>query len=178
MRILFLTILAFAMLQANAFASGAAVYAEHCASCHHGQRWGLTGPPLLPEYFGMKKEAEIAGVISEGLPATNMPAFKGKLSSDEVKEVAAFIRTKATTPEWSMAEMLSTLKMADSSGQIKESAYDMEDFFMVVEGGTGKVHFMDGGSFTVLASVKAGAIHGGPKFDHDLKNAYMVSRDG
>lgn len=178
MRILFLTILAFAMLQGSALASGAAVYAEHCASCHHRQRWGLIGPPLLPEYFGMKKEAEIAGVISDGLPATNMPSFKGKLTSDEVKEVAAFIRTKAAPPEWSMAEMLSTRKMADSSGQTKESDYDMEDFFMVVEGGTGKVHFMDGKSFTVLDSVKAGAIHGGPKFDHDLKNAYMVSRDG
>lgn len=177
MRIL-LAILALAMFQANALASGAALYAEHCASCHHRERWGLIGPPLLPEYFGMKKEAEIAGVISEGLPATNMPAFKGKLSSDELKEVAAFIRTKAALPEWSMAEMLSTRKMADSSGQKRESAYDMEDFFMVVEGGTGKVHFMDGRSFTVLDSVKAGAIHGGPKFDHDLKNAYMVSRDG
>jgi cytochrome c553 len=178
MRILLLTILAFAMLQGSALASGAAVYAEHCASCHHRERWGLTGPPLLPEYFGMKKEAEISGVISEGLPATNMPAFKGKLTSNEVKEVTAFIRTKAAAPEWSMSEMLSTRKMADSSGQMKESAYDMEDFFMIVEGGTGKVHFMDGRSFTVLDSVKAGAIHGGPKFDHDLKNAYMVSRDG
>ena len=166
------------MLQGSALASGASVYAEHCASCHHRERWGLTGPPLLPEYFGMKKEAEIAGVISEGLPATNMPAFKGKLTSNEVREVAAFIRTKAVAPEWSMAEMLSTRKMAASSGPLRESAYDMEDFFMVVEGGTGKVHFMDGGSFTVLDSVKAGAIHGGPKFDHDLKNAYMVSRDG
>lgn len=170
--------LALAMLQGSALASGAATYLEHCASCHHRERWGLTGPPLLPEYFGMKKEAEIAGVISEGLPATNMPAFKGKLTSDEVKEVAAFIRTKAATPEWTLAEMLSTRKMADSSGQTKESAYDMEDFFMVVEGGTGKVHFMDGKSFTVLDSVKAGAIHGGPKFAQDLKNAYMVSRDG
>lgn len=178
MRILLLTILALATLQGSALASGAAVYMEHCASCHHRERWGLTGPPLLPEYFGMKKEAEIAGIISEGIPATNMPAFKGKLSSSEVKEVAAFIRTKALVPEWSMAEMLSTRKMADSSGQTKESVYDMEDFFMVVEGGTGKVHFMDGRSFTILDSVKAGAIHGGPKFDRDLKNAYMVSRDG
>ena len=178
MRIIFLTLLALAMLQGSALASGAAVYAEHCASCHHGQRWGLTGPPLLPEYFGMKKEAQIAGMISEGVPATNMPAFKGKLSSDEIKEVAAFIRTKAIAPEWSTAEMLSSRKMAETAGPLKESAYDMDDFFMVVEGGTGKVHFMDGRSFTVLDSVKAGAIHGGPKFDRLLKNAYMVSRDG
>lgn len=178
MRILFLTILAFAMLQADAFASGSEVYAKHCASCHHRERWGLIGPPLLPEYFGMKKEAEIAGVINEGLPATNMPAFKGKLTPDEVKEVAAFIRTKTDAPEWSMAEMLLTRKMADSTGPANESVYDMEDFFMIVEGGTGKVHFMDGRSFAVVDSVKAGAIHGGPKFDHDLKNAYMVSRDG
>lgn len=178
MRILGLTILALAMLQGSSFAAGEAVYAEHCASCHHQHRWGLSGPPLLPEYFGMKKDAEIAGVISEGIPATNMPAFKGKLSSGEIEEVAAFIRTKALVPEWSTAEMLATRKMADKAGPVKESAYDMEDFFIVVEGGTGKVHFMDGRSFTILDSVKAGAIHGGPKFDRLLKNAYMVSRDG
>jgi len=125
MRIIFLTLLALAVLQGSALASGAAVYAEHCASCHHGQRWGLTGPPLLPEYFGMKKEAEIAGMISEGVPATNMPAFKDKLSPDEIKEVTAFITTKAIAPEWSTAEMLSSRKMAvatPSSNRISAQA--------------------------------------------------------
>ncbi len=175
---LFLTMLAFAMLGGSALASGAEVYEKHCASCHHRERWGLTGPPLLPEYFGPKKDADIIAAISEGIPATNMPAFKGKLSPDELREVAAFVRTKTAVPVWSAFEMLSTRKMADAAGPSKKGGYDMEEFFMVVEGGTGRVHFMDGRSFTVLDSVKAGAIHGGPKFDNELKNAYMVSRDG
>lgn len=179
MRLFLLTMLASAMLGGSALASGAEVYGKHCASCHHKERWGLTGPPLLPEYFGTKKEAEIMAAISKGIPATNMPAFKGKLSSDELREVAAFIRTKAAVPVWSASEMLSTRKMAEAGPSKKDGGgYDMEEFFMVVEGGTGKVHFMDGRSFTVLDSVKAGAIHGGPKFDNQLKNAYMVSRDG
>jgi cytochrome c553 len=178
MRLFFLTMLALSMLGGSAMASGAEVYEKHCASCHHRERWGLSGPPLLPEYFGQKKEAEIMAAISEGMPATNMPAFKGKLLPDELRDVAAFIRTKASVPLWSASEMLSTRKMAEAAGLSKEGRYDMEDFFMVVEGGTGKVHFMDGRSFTILDSVKAGAIHGGPKFDNKLKNAYMVSRDG
>jgi len=177
MRTFFLTLL-LAVYCGAAFASGPGVYARHCAACHHAERWGLTGPPLQPEYFGPKREADIARIVAEGIPATNMPAFKGVLSDVEISEVAAFIRTKAAMPEWSAARMLSTRKMAEGSSAPGTPSFDMEDFFMVVEGGTGKVHFMDGGGFTVLDSVKAGAIHGGPKFDRELKSAYMVSRDG
>lgn len=173
-----LALLAFAGANGTALASVQETYARHCAACHHAERWGLTGPPLLPEYFGPKKQAEIAAIISEGLPATNMPAFRGTLSDNEIREVAAFIRTRAAVPVWTASEMLSTRTMAESADPANEPSWDMEDFFMVVEGGTGKVHFMDGRSFNVLDSVKAGAIHGGPKFDSRLRWAYMVSRDG
>ncbi len=176
--VLFLASLALALAAGPALASGQETYARHCAVCHHGQRWGLTGPPLLPEYFGPKKEAEIAGIIAEGIPATNMPTFRGTLSPGEIQEVAVFIRTRAAMPVWTAFEMLSTRKMAERAATAREPSCDLEDLFMVVEGGTGKVHFMDGGSFTVLDSVKAGAIHGGPKFDRKLENAYMLSRDG
>lgn len=170
-----LAVLAFS---GQALSDGAGLYSRHCASCHHKERWGLTGPPLLPEYFGSKKEVEIARIIREGLPATNMPAFRVRLTEEEIKAVSSFVRTPAAAPEWGEAEMLSTRSVAASEGPLKEPLFDMEDFFMVVEGGTGRVHFMDGRSFTVLDSVKAGAIHGGPKFDKSLRNAYMISRDG
>jgi len=171
-------ILATLLLCGHAFATGEAIYSKHCSNCHHPERYGLSGPPLIPEYFGMKKEKELISIVANGLEATNMPAFKGLLTDDEIKEVVAFLKTPARTPRWEQAEMLSTWDLAVTEDNGREAPYDLENFFMVVEGGTGKVHFMDGGSFEVLGNVKAGAVHGGPKFSPSLKEAYVVSRDG
>lgn len=166
------------LMSAEAAASGPEAYQRHCASCHHPERYGLSGPPLIPEYYGLKKEKELAAIVENGLEATNMPAFNGLLSAEEIKEVVAFIRTPAGQPMWGEKEMLSTLRLSEEGAKKPESSYDMENFFMVVEGGTGKVHFMDGDSFNILDSVKAGAIHGGPKFDRQLRYAFLASRDG
>lgn len=165
------------ILSGSAFASGEDTYKKHCASCHHGERYGLSAPPLIPEYFGIKKDKELAAIVANGLDATNMPGFKGVLSEGEIKEVIAFIRTPAKRPGWGKEEMLSTWELAMME-ESREAPYDLENFFMVVEGGTGRVHFMDGAGFDVLGNVKAGAVHGGPKFSPSLKEAYVVSRDG
>ncbi len=162
----------------SAYAGGKEVYLKHCASCHHPQRYGISGPPLIPEYLGRKKEKEIADMIANGLPATNMPAFKGSLSGGEIKEIASYLLTPAEKPVWGMDEMMRTRSVSDAAPQEKKSPYDLTNFFMIVEGGAGRVHFMDGDSFTLLDSIKAGAIHGGPKFDKDLKFSYIASRDG
>lgn len=174
---LFGALISAGMSCSEAAASGPEVYQKHCAVCHHPERYGLTGPPLIPEYFGIKKEKELSSIIAQGLEATNMPGFKDTLSPDEIRDVVAFIRTPAVPPAWGEKEMLSTWR-SEPETQKSAPAYDMENFFMIVEGGTGKVHFMDGDTFRLLDSVKAGAIHGGPKFDKALKHAFMVSRDG
>ena len=166
-----------AILTGSAFASGEELYSRHCASCHHPERYGLNAPPLIPEYFGIKKDKELASIVANGLDATQMPGFKGTLSENEIKEIVAFIRTPAKMPTWGREEMLSTWELSMLEDD-REAPYDLENFFMVVEGGTGKVHFMDGAGFDVLGSVKAGAVHGGPKFSPSLKDAYVVSRDG
>ncbi|MBI5586935.1 MAG: c-type cytochrome [Deltaproteobacteria bacterium] len=161
-----------------AWAGATETYLKRCASCHHPQRYGISAPPLIPEYLGRKKEKDIAGIISNGLPATNMPAFKGQLSEGEINELASYVLTPAEKPVWGVDEMLSTLKVSYNAPSDKKSPYDLTNFFMIVEGGAGKVHFMDGDSFTLLDSIRAGAIHGGPKFDKDLRFSYIVSRDG
>lgn len=174
-----LTLIFFVLaLASNAGASGAEAYLRHCASCHHHERYGLSGPPLIPEYFGSRQPAELYSIISGGLKATNMPGFKDMLTADEIKEIVSYITTPAKPPEWGISEMLSTLRLRSFEGQDRKTPYDMADFFMVVEAGAGRVHFMEGGGFKVLDSIRAGAIHGGPKFDKDLRYAYIASRDG
>ncbi|MBI5232938.1 MAG: c-type cytochrome [Deltaproteobacteria bacterium] len=167
------------LVATSAAAEVKTLYMKHCSACHLAERYGLTGPPLLPEYFGRKKEAEIKDIISNGLPATNMPAFKDTLKQDEIAEIASFISQPVESPHWGMDDMLGTLSVAESSGTADiKPQFDMTDFFMVVEGGAGKVHFMDGETFTLRGQVRVGAIHGGPKFSRDLKHSYIIGRDG
>lgn len=173
-----LPLIAILITPALSHADGKAAYVKHCASCHHPERYGLSGPPLIPEYFGSKKPREIASIISEGLKATNMPAFKGTLSESEIAELVAFVTSPAESPKWGTEEMLSTWELSMYGDEEKKARYDMTNFFMIVEGGAGRVHFMDGDSFKLLDSIKAGAIHGGPKYDKDLRYAYIASRDG
>ncbi|MBW7957413.1 MAG: c-type cytochrome [Deltaproteobacteria bacterium] len=161
----------------GALAGGEPLYLKHCASCHHPERHGLTGPPLIPEYLGSKNETELASIIRDGIKATNMPPFKGVLSDEELLEAARFVKTPAKAPEWGFKEMLSTRVISaleDGSG----SVHNRDNLFMVVEAGRNTVHFMDGESFELMGSVKAGAVHGGPKFGPGLEQAFISSRDG
>ena len=82
-------------------ADPAAVFAEHCASCHGADRLGGTGPALIPESLRRLRGERLAGVIREGRPATQMPAFADTLSEDEIAGLAAFLHEPvAEVPEW------------------------------------------------------------------------------
>lgn len=180
MRTTLATIIALSLLSGSALAGAESLYLRHCASCHHPERHGLTGPPLIPEYLGAKDDARLASIIRDGIEATNMPAFKGVLSEKEVLDTVRFIKSPAKAPEWGLREMLSTRAVSDlaSAAAGPGPGHDREDLFMVVEAGSGIVHFMDGVSFKLVGSVKAGAVHGGPKFGPGLVHAFISSRDG
>lgn len=161
----------------DAYASGKDSYEKYCSVCHHSERYGLTGPPLMPEYLGRRKAAEIQELIASGLPATNMPAFKEILTKAEIGELASFIMTPIEKPVWGDSEILASVSTVKPD-ENRKSPYDLTNLFMIVEGGAGKVHFMDGDSFKLLGNIKVGPIHGGPKFDKDLRFAYLAARDG
>lgn len=165
------------LLCSSALAGVEDLYLKHCASCHHPERHGLSGPPLIPEYLGSKNETELALIIRNGLEATNMPAFNGVLSEEEILDTVRFIKTPAKAPEWGFEEMLST-RVVSSEEYGPGYSHDRENLFMVVEAGSGTVHFMDGARFELMGSVKAGAVHGGPKFGPGLEHAFISSRDG
>jgi hypothetical protein len=59
----------------------AALYQQHCASCHGAQRTGGMGPALLPESLERLRRPEALKVIGEGRTATQMPGFAATLSS-------------------------------------------------------------------------------------------------
>lgn len=158
---------------------GIELYQRHCASCHHEKRYGLTGPPLTPETLRRYGDDLLKKVISDGLPATNMPPFREILDEGDILKIISFIKSPLNSPEWGVEEILKTRELkglSETKGPLHP--YDLSNMFMVVEGGTGSVAIMDGDSFKILDKVKVGVIHGGPKYDYSFHYAYMVSRDG
>ena len=57
-------------------ASAAALYGEHCASCHGAQRTGGMGPALLPESLARLRRPEALKVIQQGRAATQMGGLR------------------------------------------------------------------------------------------------------
>jgi cytochrome c6 len=74
-------------------ADAAAIYSSKCASCHGkdgkgtavGQKMGVHDLTALKE-----SEAEVVEIISNG--DGKMPAYKEKLSPDEIQAVAKFVK--------------------------------------------------------------------------------------
>jgi len=79
-------------------ADGAALYKSKCAMCHGPDGSGQTpmGKTLKLRNLGSAEvqkqtDAELVKWISDG--KGKMPAYKGKMSADEITAVVAFIRT-------------------------------------------------------------------------------------
>ena len=83
---------------ANAIAQGQQLYTQmNCVGCHfHGG--GGMGPPLMDDEwrYGGRID-QIAASIAEGRP-NGMPAWRGKLTNDQIWNLAAYLRTLSGQP--------------------------------------------------------------------------------
>lgn len=79
------------------------IYTEKCVRCHKedgtGGKVEIDGTTLKAENFTADKmknmsDAKYINYIENGVPDEGMPAFKGKLSDDEIKNLVKFIRTE------------------------------------------------------------------------------------
>jgi mono/diheme cytochrome c family protein len=90
---------------ANAIATGAELYPQHCASCHGSEARGdgpdakgLPIPPadLTAEHLWAHSDGELFWWLSHGIEAPEgglaMPGFSGALSDDETWDLIDFIR--------------------------------------------------------------------------------------
>ncbi len=71
---------------------GKKLYLEKCASCHHENRIGFSGPPLMPLTLEKLKDEKIYKIIKEGIPNTLMEG-NPKLTDEEVRSITAYIKT-------------------------------------------------------------------------------------
>ena len=83
---------------ANAISMGQTLYLQmNCVGCHsHGG--GGMGPPLMDDQwrYGGRID-QIATTIAEGRP-NGMPAWRGKLTEDQIWDLAAYVRSLSGLP--------------------------------------------------------------------------------
>jgi cytochrome c oxidase cbb3-type subunit 3 len=83
---------------ANAISMGQTLYSQmNCVGCHsHGG--GGMGPPLMDDEwrYGGRID-QIATSIAEGRP-NGMPAWRDKLTSDQIYDLAAYVRSLSGLP--------------------------------------------------------------------------------
>jgi cytochrome c553/DNA-binding beta-propeller fold protein YncE len=168
---------------AAAAQAGEALYREHCAACHGAQRTGLMGPALLPESLERVRRPEAERVISQGRPATQMPAFADKLSAEQIASLAQWIYTPVLpAPSFTEADIRASRVETPGAAALPAKPRweaDPWNLFVVVEGGDHHVSLVDGDRFEVIHRFPSRyALHGGPKFTPDGRYVFFGSRDG
>ncbi|MEO3427400.1 cytochrome D1 domain-containing protein [Pelagibius sp. CAU 1746] len=162
--------------------SGPALYEEHCAACHGADRLGGTGPALIPESLSRLRGAKLTSTIAEGRAATQMPAFAGQLSEEEIAALAAFVRVPlAEVPVWRTEQIAASRSFVPDYSPAEAPVFQADplNLFLVVETGDHHVSVLDGDGFTVMDRFATPfAVHGGPKFTPDGRFVFIMSRDG
>ena len=164
-------------------AGAASNYAAHCASCHGVDRFGGTGPALLPENLERLRRAGASETIARGRPATQMPAFAGTLTPADIEALVAFVYAPpAQRPVWGAAEIAASRVVHHAAGTLPDKPQfdaDPLNLFVVVEAGDHHASILDGDRLERLARFPTRyALHGGPKFTPDGRHVYFASRDG
>lgn len=177
-----LSLLAAASLPAFAGSDAAALFQDHCASCHAPTRLGGTGPALIPESLGRIKPETVETVIAKGRTATQMPAFGEVLSKEEIAALAAYVMSPLPeVPSWSAADIEATRTLNAAYKPAEKPVFkgDPLNVTLVVETGDHHISVLDGDSFAVLDRFATPyAVHGGPKFSPDGRFVFVMSRDG
>ena len=84
-------------------ASGRKLYADNCAGCHKDNGTGgevtIEGKTIKPDDLTSAKikafsDEKTLGYIMNGVEDEGMPAFKGKLSEGEMRDVLKFVRVE------------------------------------------------------------------------------------
>jgi len=185
MRSLLAPLLVLLLASSAAFAApdAAALFRQHCASCHGADRLGRMGPALLPENLVRLRKPAAAKVIRDGRPATQMPAFGGKLDSQQIAALVKYLYTPLPrVPTWGETEIRASRIVHVPPGSLPDQPmYDADplNLFVVVELGDHHATILDGNRLQPIFRFKTRLnLHGGPKYSPSGRYVYFASRDG
>ncbi|RXJ57746.1 cytochrome C [Candidatus Marinarcus aquaticus] len=154
---------------------GKILYNQYCASCHHTQRIGREGPPLLPKFLRKYQEKDLAQKIKNGFPQTLMPKFDF-LNPYELLQLARYIKSPIDTHiAWNASNMRdSIVSFNDPLSPL--AIKNKEQILPVVERDGNKVWVME--DTRILSKFHLDNVHGGIKYTMDANNIYVPTRDG
>jgi len=122
---------------------GRDLYLKHCARCHHADRIGISGPPLLPRFLRKYPVKKLIPMIRSGFDQTLMPKFEN-LSTGELLDIARYIKSPVNLKQyrWGKEEIGKTLTRFDDPAKPLPIS-NMADVTPVVERDGGKVWIME-----------------------------------
>jgi mono/diheme cytochrome c family protein len=86
---------------ADELAAARKIYQDKCIKCHKADGTGgesefdgvkIKAPNFTSEKMAAKPDTEFINAIEKGYPDDGMPAFKGKISDQEIKDLVKLIR--------------------------------------------------------------------------------------
>lgn len=163
--------------------TAAELYRKHCAACHGTDRFGASGPALLPESLARLRRPKAVNVIAQGRVATQMPGFNETLSAAQIDAVAAYLYTPPSKPPaWTLEDIVtSRIQYVNATTLPAKPVFSADplNLFVVVETGDHHATILDGDTFEPMTRFATRyALHGGPKFSADGRFVHLMSRDG
>lgn len=93
--VLFFSVTLFSLTQpalAGDAASGAKVFTANCAACHQGGKNVVNPAKTLQKADLEKNGMDLEAIVTQVTKGKNaMPAFAGRLSADDIQNVAAYV---------------------------------------------------------------------------------------
>lgn len=153
---------------------GKKLYQNRCASCHHQDRIGISGPPLINETLEKLSDEKIKKTILNGLPNTAMAAHSD-LSDSDIKELISFLRTKKNI-KWDKKEIEKTILVNSDEKKNPLPFNDITNLTAVVERGNSKIWLME--KEKILDKFSFSDVHGGIKYNRNYSQFFVPGRDG
>lgn len=80
-------------------ARGAPMYAAMCQRCHGDETTRVSAPHLAnPTFLALASDGYLAHAIAAGRPGTPMDAYGPMFSAEQIADLVAFLRSRATRP--------------------------------------------------------------------------------
>ncbi len=154
--------------------SGKRLYDQYCASCHHRDRIGHSGPPLLPQFIKRKSPKQLEKIILEGLPATLMPPFPN-LTVQDAAAIIGYL-SKPAQFRWTQKDIEASRTQFHTEKK-DLGIEDIRNITPVVERGADKVWIVE--NDRILDKFPVNNVHGGIKYTlPGGERIFIPSRDG
>lgn len=152
---------------------GKAVYEKNCMACHHQNRVGLSGPPLLSESIAKISDDKLTAIISKGLPNTLMKGFPN-LTEKDINDLKTYLRSPSKVI-WTKKDIEESIALTNNTNKNLKLT-DPLNLTTVVERGNSSVWLME--NEKILDKFEFENVHGGIKYTRDYDKFFVPSRSG